>query len=107
MSPPARQAGQLDAARNPVDVLALVNQLAATWAAQTEITAAATRTAADPSTAARRTAVVNAGAFRKSLGKNHAPRAVHLQPFVSTGRPIGARCWSLRRGLFCPSWGKS
>ncbi|MFF7984142.1 TetR family transcriptional regulator [Streptomyces sp. NPDC007901] len=55
----AQQAGQLDPAWDPVDVLALVNQIATTWAAQTEIGAAAEQ-AADPSIAARRAAVVAA-----------------------------------------------
>ncbi|MCX4759662.1 TetR family transcriptional regulator [Streptomyces griseoruber] len=55
----AQQAGQLDPAWDPVDVLALVNQIATTWAAQTEIGAAAEQ-AADPSVAARRAAVVAA-----------------------------------------------
>ncbi|BBC29668.1 hypothetical protein SGFS_009620 [Streptomyces graminofaciens] len=56
----AQQAGQLDPAWDPVDVLALVNQLATTWATQTEIGAAAAEQAADPSLAARRAAVVAA-----------------------------------------------
>lgn len=55
----AQQAGQLDPAWDPVDVLALVNQIATTWAAQTEIGAAADQ-AADSSVAARRAAVVAA-----------------------------------------------
>jgi len=56
----AQRAGRLDAAWDPVDVLALVNQIATTWAAQTEIGAAAAEQAADPSLAARRAAVVTA-----------------------------------------------
>ena len=56
----AQRAGQLDPAWDPVDVLALVNQIATTWAAQTEIGAVAAEQAADPSLAARRAAVVAA-----------------------------------------------
>ncbi|WP_181801117.1 TetR family transcriptional regulator [Streptomyces shenzhenensis] len=56
----AQRAGQLDPAWDPVDVLALVNQIATTWAAQTEIGAVATEQAVDPSPAARRAAVVTA-----------------------------------------------
>ncbi|MEV0555143.1 TetR family transcriptional regulator [Streptomyces sp. NPDC050597] len=56
----AQQAGRLDPAWDPVDVLALVNQIATTWAAQPEIGAAAAEQAADNSTAARREAVVAA-----------------------------------------------
>ncbi|MDX2604434.1 TetR family transcriptional regulator [Streptomyces caniscabiei] len=56
----AQRAGRLDPAWDPVDVLALVNQIATTWAAQTEIGAVAAERAADPSLAARRAAVVAA-----------------------------------------------
>ncbi|MFH9471795.1 TetR family transcriptional regulator [Streptomyces clavifer] len=56
----AQQAGQLDPAWDPADILALVNQIATTWAAQPELTRAATEHAADSTTAARRTAVVTA-----------------------------------------------
>ncbi|MEU6200872.1 TetR family transcriptional regulator [Streptomyces sp. NPDC047061] len=56
----AQRAGQLDPTWDPVDVLALVNQIATTWAAQTEIGAVAAEQAADPSLAARRAAVVSA-----------------------------------------------
>jgi AcrR family transcriptional regulator len=56
----AQQAGQLDPAWDPVDVLALVNQIAITWAAQPEFSEAAAEHAADPTTAARRAAVVAA-----------------------------------------------
>ncbi|MEU5234099.1 hypothetical protein ACH4MN_16045 [Streptomyces anulatus] len=50
-------AGQLDPAWGPADVLALVNQIAMTWAAQPELSEAAAANAVDP-TAARRAAVV-------------------------------------------------
>ncbi|MEU1510941.1 TetR family transcriptional regulator [Streptomyces sp. NPDC005811] len=56
----AQRAGQLDPAWDPVDVLALVNQIATTWATQTEIGAAAAEQAADPSLDARRAALVGA-----------------------------------------------
>ncbi|MGP4048425.1 TetR family transcriptional regulator [Streptomyces sp. 2A115] len=56
----AQQAGQLDPAWDPVHVLALVNQIATTWAAQPEMGTAAAEQAADTSTAARREAVVSA-----------------------------------------------
>ena len=53
----AQRAGRLDPAWDPVDVLALVTQIATTWAAQTEIGAVAAEQAADPSLAARRAAI--------------------------------------------------
>ncbi len=56
----AQQAGQLDPAWDPVDVLALINQIATTWAAQPEHLEAAAAHAVDPTTAARRAAVVTA-----------------------------------------------
>ncbi|MFA3843435.1 TetR family transcriptional regulator [Streptomyces aureus] len=56
----AQQAGQLDPAWDPADVLALVNQIATTWAAQPEHSEAAAAHAADPTTTARRAAVVTA-----------------------------------------------
>ncbi|MFF7006450.1 TetR family transcriptional regulator [Streptomyces fimicarius] len=56
----AQQAGQLDPAWDPADVLALVNQIAMTWASQPEFSEAAAAHAADPTTAARRAAVVTA-----------------------------------------------
>lgn len=56
----AQQAGQLDPAWDPADVLALVNQIAMTWAAQPEFSEAAAAHAVDPATAARRAAVVTA-----------------------------------------------
>ncbi|MET7841078.1 TetR family transcriptional regulator [Streptomyces sp. NPDC005356] len=55
-----QQAGQLDPAWDPADVLALVNQIAMTWAAQPELSEAAAAHAVDPTTAARRAAVVTA-----------------------------------------------
>ncbi|MEV7394058.1 TetR family transcriptional regulator [Streptomyces sp. NPDC091215] len=56
----AQRAGLLDPAWDPVDVLALVNQIATTWAAQTEIGAVAAEQATDPSLAARRAFLVAA-----------------------------------------------
>lgn len=56
----AQAAGLLDPHWDPVDVLALINQIATTWAGQPEIAAAAAQRAADTSTAARRTALVTA-----------------------------------------------
>lgn len=56
----AQQAGQLDLAWDPADVLALVNQIATTWAAQPELSEAVAAHAVDPTTAARRAAVVTA-----------------------------------------------
>lgn len=56
----AQQAGQLDPAWDPADVLALVNQIATTWAAQPELSKAAAAHAVDPTTTARRAAVVTA-----------------------------------------------
>ncbi|MFI8451591.1 hypothetical protein [Streptomyces erythrochromogenes] len=56
----AQRAGLLDPSRDPVDVLALNNQIATTWAGRPEIGAAAAQRAADTSTAARRAALVSA-----------------------------------------------
>ncbi|MFD9322733.1 TetR family transcriptional regulator [Streptomyces sp. NPDC060053] len=56
----AQQAGQLNPAWDPADVLALVNQIATTWAAQPELTEAAAEHATDSTAAARRAAVVSA-----------------------------------------------
>ncbi|WP_405427560.1 TetR family transcriptional regulator [Streptomyces erythrochromogenes] len=56
----AQRAGLLDPSWDPVDVLALINQIATTWAGQPEIGAAAAQRAADTSTAARRAALVTA-----------------------------------------------
>ncbi|MFE6912200.1 TetR family transcriptional regulator [Streptomyces erythrochromogenes] len=56
----AQRSGLLDTSWDPVDVLALINQIATTWAGQPEICAAAAQRAADTSTAARRAALVTA-----------------------------------------------
>ncbi|QDY78006.1 TetR family transcriptional regulator [Streptomyces qinzhouensis] len=56
----AQAAGHLDPAWDPVDVLALVGQIATTWTAQTEMADVATRHARDTTLAARRTAVIEA-----------------------------------------------
>ncbi|MFD7721653.1 TetR family transcriptional regulator [Streptomyces sp. NPDC059814] len=56
----AQQAGHLDPAWDPVDILALVNQIATTWADQPALADAAAEQAAEPTTAARRAAVVTA-----------------------------------------------
>ncbi|KND23848.1 MULTISPECIES: TetR family transcriptional regulator [Streptomyces] len=56
----AQQAGHVDPVWDPADVLALVNQIATTWAAQPELSEAAAAHAVDPTTAARRAAVVTA-----------------------------------------------
>lgn len=56
----AQHAGLLDPSWDPVDVLALINQIATTWAGQPEIAAAATHLATDTSIHARRTALVTA-----------------------------------------------
>ncbi|MER0445590.1 TetR family transcriptional regulator [Streptomyces sp. Edi4] len=56
----AQRVGLLDPTWDPVDVLALINQLAMTWAGQPEIAAAAADQAADPSITARRAALVTA-----------------------------------------------
>jgi AcrR family transcriptional regulator len=56
----AQRTGLLDPAWDPVDVLALINQIAMTWAGQPEIAAAAAGQAAAPSITARRAALVAA-----------------------------------------------
>ncbi|WP_328413171.1 TetR family transcriptional regulator [Streptomyces violaceus] len=56
----AQRAGLIDPAWDPVDVLALINQIATTWAGQPEIGAAAAKLAADTSVGARRAALVTA-----------------------------------------------
>ncbi|MFI8361689.1 TetR family transcriptional regulator [Streptomyces sp. NPDC085612] len=56
----AQRTGLLDPGWDPVDVLALPNQMATTWAGQPEIAAAAAEQAADTSTAVRRAALVTA-----------------------------------------------
>ncbi|GGV72410.1 TetR family transcriptional regulator [Streptomyces longisporoflavus] len=56
----AQRTGLLDPVWDPVDILALINQIAMTWAAQPEIAAAAADQAADASITARRAALVTA-----------------------------------------------
>ncbi|WP_328750267.1 TetR family transcriptional regulator [Streptomyces sp. NBC_00285] len=56
----AQRAGLIDPAWDPVDVLALINQIATTWSGQPEIGAAAAQLAADTSVDARRAALVTA-----------------------------------------------
>ncbi|MFC9341507.1 TetR family transcriptional regulator [Streptomyces sp. NPDC057020] len=56
----AQRTGLVDPAWDPVDVLALINQIATTWAGQPEIAAAATEQASDTSAAARRAALITA-----------------------------------------------
>ncbi|ROO88128.1 TetR family transcriptional regulator [Actinocorallia herbida] len=56
----AQQDGLLDPTWDPVDIMALVSQIAHTWSDQTALAAVAHRAAADPAPAARRTAVVRA-----------------------------------------------
>ncbi|MDW4903838.1 hypothetical protein RB628_00365 [Streptomyces sp. ADMS] len=56
----AQRAGLIDPAWDPADVLALINQIATTWAGQPEIGAAAANLAADTSVSARRAALVTA-----------------------------------------------
>ncbi|MDX2917527.1 MULTISPECIES: TetR family transcriptional regulator [Streptomyces] len=55
-----QQLGHIAPTWDPADVLALVNQIAMTWAAQPELSRAASAHAVDPTTAARRAAVVTA-----------------------------------------------
>ncbi|GAB2828431.1 TetR family transcriptional regulator [Actinocorallia aurea] len=56
----AQRAGELDPSWDPVDVMALVSQIAMTWSDQAELGSVARRAAADPSLAGRRAAVVRA-----------------------------------------------
>ncbi|WP_425838585.1 TetR family transcriptional regulator [Streptomyces fractus] len=56
----AQRAGLIDSSWDPVDVLALINQIATTWAGQPEFGAAAAELAADTSVGARRAALVAA-----------------------------------------------
>lgn len=56
----AQEAGDLDPAWDPVDVLAVVSQIAHTWLDQAEMAAVARRAAADTAPAARRAAVIRA-----------------------------------------------
>ncbi|MFG6196426.1 TetR family transcriptional regulator [Nonomuraea sp. JJY05] len=56
----AQANGDLDPVWDPIDIMALVAQIAMTWIDQSELGAVAPRTAADPSPAARRAAVIRA-----------------------------------------------
>ncbi|WP_043633345.1 TetR family transcriptional regulator [Nonomuraea candida] len=56
----AQRDGLLDATWDPVDIMALVSQIAQTWSDQTELAALAPKAAADPTPAARRAAVIRA-----------------------------------------------
>ncbi|MEV6480356.1 TetR family transcriptional regulator [Streptomyces sp. NPDC051576] len=56
----AQRTGLLDPGWDPVDVLALINQIATTWAGQPEIAAAAAEYATNTSADARRAALVTA-----------------------------------------------
>lgn len=56
----AQEAGQLDPAWEPIDVLVFVNQIATAWPGQLDLVEAAADHVRDPSLAARRAAVVAA-----------------------------------------------
>ncbi|MCS5735114.1 TetR family transcriptional regulator [Herbiconiux daphne] len=56
----AQREGTLEPSLDPIDVLALVGQIATTWMTQPELAEAAAQLATDASTAARRAAVVTA-----------------------------------------------
>ncbi|MGW4797884.1 TetR family transcriptional regulator [Nonomuraea sp. NPDC004297] len=56
----AQRAGDLDPTWEPVDIMALVNQIAHTWIDQSELSALAGRSTAGPALAAHRAAVVRA-----------------------------------------------
>ncbi|MFF4276450.1 TetR family transcriptional regulator [Streptomyces sp. NPDC001536] len=56
----AQEAGHLDPAWDPVDILVLLNQIAMAWAAQHDLADAAAGQVRDPSPEARRAAVVAA-----------------------------------------------
>ncbi|GAA2117938.1 TetR family transcriptional regulator [Actinomadura napierensis] len=56
----AQEAGDLDPAWDPVDVMAVVSQIAHTWLDQAELAAVARHAAADTTPAARRAAVIRA-----------------------------------------------
>lgn len=56
----AQEAGDLDSSWDPVDVMAVVSQLAHTWLDQATLAAVADQAAADPALAARRAAVIRA-----------------------------------------------
>lgn len=56
----AQEAGLLDPAWDPIDILVFVNQIATAWPGQLDLVEAAAAQVRDPSTAARRAAVVAA-----------------------------------------------
>ncbi|MFG1854950.1 TetR family transcriptional regulator [Actinomadura geliboluensis] len=56
----AQEAGDLDSSWDPVDVMAVVSQLAHTWLDQATLAAVADQAATDPALAARRAAVIRA-----------------------------------------------
>lgn len=56
----AQEAGLLDPAWDPIDILVFVNQIATAWPGQLDLAEAAADQVRDPSTAARRAAVVTA-----------------------------------------------
>ncbi|MFF2430094.1 TetR family transcriptional regulator [Streptomyces mirabilis] len=56
----AQEAGHLDPAWEPIDILVFVNQIAMAWAGQLDLVDAAADQVRDPSPAARRAAVVTA-----------------------------------------------
>ncbi|MFD9510067.1 MULTISPECIES: TetR family transcriptional regulator [Streptomyces] len=56
----AQEAGHLDPAWDPIDILVFVSQLATAWAGQLDLVDAAADQVRDPSPAARRAAVVTA-----------------------------------------------
>ncbi|TYB64753.1 TetR/AcrR family transcriptional regulator [Nonomuraea sp. PA05] len=56
----AQQAGDLDPSWDPIDVMALITQIAVTWIDQSELAALTRHAAADPALAARRAAVMRA-----------------------------------------------
>lgn len=56
----AQEAGRLDPAWEPIDILVFVNQIAMAWAGQLNLVDAAADQARDPSPAARRASVVAA-----------------------------------------------
>ncbi|MGW3949417.1 TetR family transcriptional regulator [Streptomyces sp. NPDC004752] len=56
----AQEAGHLDPAWDPIDILVFVNQIAMSWAGQLDLVQAVADHVRDPSLAARRTAVVAA-----------------------------------------------
>ncbi|MFI6493783.1 TetR family transcriptional regulator [Streptomyces sp. NPDC050564] len=56
----AQEAGHLDPAWDPIDILVFVNQIAMSWAGQLDLVQAAADQVRDPSLAARRAAIVAA-----------------------------------------------